>query len=87
VKCLPRTSTGCCNFTGSDENGCVANRDTMQIELIKLAGGVRLLRFADPTSGLAVERRLDPKLPVSAQKEALAKVFQAALDQAQLAFA
>ena len=29
----------------------------------------------------------DPKVPVSAQKEALAKVFQAALDQAQLAFA
>ena len=63
------------------------NRDNIEIELVKLASGVRLLRFTEPTSGLAVERRLDPKVPVSAQKEALAKVFQAALDQAQLAFA
>jgi hypothetical protein len=65
----------------------VANSNTIQIELIKLADGVRLLRFTEPRSGLAVERRLDRKLPVSAQKVALAKVFQAALDQAQLAFA
>ena len=63
------------------------NRNTIQIELIKLADGVRLLRLTEPTSGLAVERRLDRKLPVRAQKEALAKVFQAALEQAQIAFA
>jgi hypothetical protein len=65
----------------------VANSNTIQIELIKLVGGVRLLRFTEPRSGLAVERRLDRKLPVRAQKEALAKVFQAALEQAQVAFA
>jgi hypothetical protein len=65
----------------------VTNRKTIQIELIKLAGGARLLRFTEPTSGLALEQRLDPKLPVHAQKEALAKVFQAPLEQAQLAFA
>jgi len=59
----------------------------IQIELIKLATGARLLRLTEPTSGLALERTLDPKVPVSAQKVALAKVFQAALDQAQLAFA
>jgi hypothetical protein len=51
----------------------------IQIELIKLATGVRLLQFTEPRSGLALERTLDPKVPVSAQKEALAKVFQAAL--------
>jgi len=59
----------------------------IQIELIKLATGARLLRLAEPTSGLAVEPKLDPEVSVSAQKVALAKVFQAALDQAQLAFA
>jgi hypothetical protein len=64
----------------------VAHRNTIQIELIKLATGARLLRLTDSTSGLALERALDPKVPVSAQKEALAKVFQAALKQAQLAF-
>ena len=58
----------------------------IQIELIKLATGARLLRLTEPTSGLALERKLDPKVSVSTQKVALAKVFQAALDQAQLAF-
>jgi hypothetical protein len=58
----------------------------IQIELIKLATGARLLRLTESTPGLALERTLDPKVPVRAQKEALAKVFQAALDQAQLAF-
>ena len=75
-----------CNFTGSYENTYVANTNTIQIELIKLATGARLLRLTEPTSGLALERKLDPKVLVSAQKVALAKVFQAALDQAQLAF-
>ena len=63
------------------------NRKTIQIELIKLATWARLLRLTEATSGLALERTLDPKVPVSAHKEALAKVFQAALKQAQLAFA
>src|SRR4029077_8581143 len=80
-KSLSKISTGCCNFRGSDENGCVAHRNTIQIELIKLATGARLLRLTEPTSGLALGRTLDPKVPVSAQKEALAKVFQAALKQ------
>ncbi len=86
-KSLRKISTGCCNFTGSDETSCVANGNRIQIELVKLATGARLLRLTEPTSGLALERTLDPKVPVSAQKVALAKVFQAALDQAQLAFA
>ena len=87
MKSLRKISTGCCNFTGSDETSRVANGNTIQIELIKLATGARLLRLTESTSGLALERTLDPKVPVSAQKEALAKVFQAALEQARLAFA
>jgi hypothetical protein len=70
---------------GSDDNGCVADRNKIEVELIKLASGARLLRFTEPKSGLALERKLDPNRPVSEQKDALAKVFQAALEQ--LAFA
>ena len=65
----------------------MANRDKIEFELIKLAGGVRLLRLSEAKSGLTVERKLDPNRPVSDQKDALAKVFQAALNQAQLTFA
>ena len=65
----------------------MANRNNIEVELVKLASGARLLRFTEPKSGLTLERKLDPKRPVSDQKEALAKVFQAALTQAQLAFA
>jgi hypothetical protein len=63
------------------------NCNRIQVDLIKLAGGVRLLRLTEPKSGLALERRLDRKLPAHAQKEALAKVFETALEQVQLAFA
>jgi hypothetical protein len=59
-------------------------RGGIEIELIKLVGGVRLLRFTEPKSGLALERKLDPNRPVNDQKKALAKVFQAALTQAEL---
>ena len=65
----------------------MANRNNIEVELVKLANGARLLRFAEPKSGLTLEPRLDPNWPVSDQKEALSKVFQAALTQAQLAFA
>lgn len=33
--------------------------ENVQIELIKLADGARLLRFTDRSSGLSVERKLD----------------------------
>ena len=59
-------------------------RGDIEIELIKLVGGVRLVRFTEPKSGLALERKLDPNRPVNDQKKALAKVFQAALTQAEL---
>ena len=65
----------------------MANHNNIEVELVKLASGARLLRFTEPKSGLTLERKLDPNRPVSDQKEALAKVFQAALTQAQLAFA
>jgi hypothetical protein len=69
---------------GSDQNNCVADPTDIEIELIKLAGGGRLLRLIEPKSGLTLERELDPKRPVRAQREALAKVFRAALAQSEL---
>src|SRR2546423_15194236 len=58
ARCRRRTSTECCNSTGSDDNGLVVNRADIQIELVKLPGGERLLRLAEPVSGLALERKL-----------------------------
>jgi hypothetical protein len=61
----------------------VAERDNIEIELIKLASGARLLRFREPNSGLALERALDPNRPVADQRQELAEIFRATLAQAQ----
>jgi len=58
----------------------------MEIDLIKLRDGSRLLRFTDRRSGVSVERKLDPVQSVSEQKKKLGDVFQAAVARAQLAF-
>lgn len=60
--------------------------DTVQIEMIKLVDGARLLRFTDRTSGLSVERKLDSARSVEEQKKQLGEVFAAAVARAQLAF-
>ncbi len=57
----------------------------IQIELIRLMSGERVLRLSDTKSGLSLERKLDPKLPVVRQKEQLLDAFEAALARAQLA--
>ncbi len=77
-------SIACCNSTGSDDNEGVANRDDIQIELIKLAGGDRLLRLFEPLSGLALERKLDAQRSVHDQKIQLIGVFETALRQAEV---
>ena len=60
----------------------MASRENIQINLVKLIGGERLLRLTDPESGLALEKKLDPKQPVVRQKERLLGVFEAALAKA-----
>jgi hypothetical protein len=60
------------------------DRAKIQIDLIKLAGGERLLRLTDPQSGLSLEKRLDAQKPVASQKEKLFGVFEAALARAEL---
>ena len=62
-------------------------RDNIQIELIKLADGKRLLRLLEPQSGLALERMLDPNQPLASQKERLVCAFEAALARAELSAA
>jgi hypothetical protein len=44
------------------------DRAKIQRELIKLKGGERLLRLAEPQSGLSLEQKLNPDRPVADQK-------------------
>lgn len=62
----------------------MVDRDKIQIELIKLDGGDRLLRLTEPQSGVALEKRLDPKQAVVRQKERLLEMLDAALARAAL---
>ena len=65
----------------------MVSRDKIQIDLVKLATGERLLRLTEPQSGLALEKKLDPKQPVVRQRERLFIVFEAALARAELSAA
>jgi hypothetical protein len=60
------------------------DRAKIQMELIKLKGGERLLRLTEPQSGLSLERKLDSTRPVTDQKRHLLSVFEAALIRAEL---
>ena len=60
------------------------DREKIQMELIKLKDGERLLRLTEPQSGLSLERKLNPERPVSIQRKQLLSVFEAALAQAEL---
>lgn len=62
----------------------MVSRERIQIDLIKLAGGERLLRLTEPEAGLTLEKKLDPGMPVVAQKERLMCAFEAALANAAL---
>ena len=62
----------------------MVDRSKIQIDLIKLVGGERLLRLTEPQSGLSLEKKLDPKNPVAGQKEKLFGIFEAALTRAEL---
>ncbi len=66
------------------EPQCAADRDSIQIDLIKLTDGVRLLRLTEPRSGLSLEKKLLAKEPLIRQKKQLLEVFDAALAQAEL---
>ena len=60
------------------------DREKIQMELVKLKGGQRLLRLTEPKSGLSLERKLNPEQPVADQKKQLLSVFEAARARAEL---
>lgn len=62
----------------------VVSRDKIQIDLIKLVDGARLLRLTDPHSGLSLEKKLAAGEPVARQKESLFAAFEAALARVEL---
>lgn len=59
------------------------DRDKIQVELIKLTNGERLLRFTELQSGLSLEQKLVANQPLVRQKERLLGVFEAALALAE----
>jgi hypothetical protein len=62
----------------------MADRGKIQIALVKLANGERLLRLTEPRSGLSLEKSLDAARPVARQKECLLGIFEAVLAKAEL---
>ena len=60
----------------------MVDRSKIQIDLLKLTSGDRILRLSEAQSGLALEKKLDAKQSVVRQKERLLGVFEAALVRA-----
>ena len=54
-------------------------KSEVQIELVKLVDGTRLLRLSELKSGLCLEKRLDPKQPVARQKQKWQQAFESML--------
>ena len=65
-------------------NKLMADRATIQFDLVKLVGGGRILRLTEPQSGLTLEKKLAPADAVIRQKEKLLRVFEAALARAEM---
>ena len=61
----------------------MVDRSKIQIDLIKLVSGDRILRLSDAHTGLALEKKVEADKPVVRQKERLLGVFEAALARAE----
>ena len=55
----------------------------IEMDLVKLASGERVLRLTHPGSGLSLEKKLDPVQPVVLQRDRLLTIFEAALSRAE----
>jgi hypothetical protein len=63
------------------------HRDQIEVSLIKLASGDRLLRLSYAPLGLVLEKKLDANQAVAHQKTRLFGIFEAALAKAELSAA
>jgi hypothetical protein len=54
----------------------------LQITLLKLKDGTRLLRLSESETGVALERVMDPSLPLWRQKQELTTLFASTLNLA-----
>ena len=59
----------------------MAMKRSVEMLLLKLADGGRILRFCEPSSGLCLEKRLQPNEPVARQKQRWERVFAEMLDR------
>jgi hypothetical protein len=53
----------------------------VEMLLLKLADGARIIRISEPESGLCLEKRLDRELSVVRQKQRWKQVFAAMLER------
>lgn len=53
----------------------------IEMLLLKLADGARILRLSEPQSGLCLEKRLDPTQSVARQKDRWTQAFVAMLER------
>lgn len=53
----------------------------IELLLLKLADGGRILRLSEPLSGLCLEKRLNPQDSVARQKERWKQVFVTMLER------
>lgn len=56
--------------------------DTIQITLLRLKDGSRLLRLSEPETGLALERTLNPSRPMLRQQQQLKALFESMIQRA-----
>ncbi len=54
---------------------------SIEMLLLKLADGARILRLYEPSSGLCLEKRLQPDESVARQKQRWQRVFAEMLDR------
>jgi hypothetical protein len=53
----------------------------IELLLLKLSDGNRILRFSEPQSGLSLEKRLESQEPVARQKQRWMEVFVTMLER------
>jgi hypothetical protein len=68
-----------CILTVFEKNEEMKQSDKIQVDLVKLQNGERLLRLTDLLSGLVLEKKLDPDKAVVSQKDRLFDALEAAL--------